>query len=130
MTRDGRNAGRAVGCALPALLGLLALGACTPLDREAPRPARSSLACMRAVVHEQVPADANDKLKHCLATGLIARHCSVAEAHIAEWGKEFTDVFDGGDPSADDIRADRVGLRCAEQNSADTGVRACCEAAY
>jgi len=113
-----------------AALALLVLSACTPLDRETPRPARSSLGCMQAVVREQVPAEANDKLKHCLATGLIARHCSVTEAHIAEWGKEFTDVFDGGDPSADDIRADRVGLRCAQQNSADAGVRACCAAAY
>jgi len=85
---------------------------------------------MRAIVREQVPADASDKLKHCLATGLIARHCSVSEAHIAEWGKEFTDVFDGGDPSANDIRADRAGLRCARANAEDAGVRSCCETVY
>jgi hypothetical protein len=116
--------------AVGAMCAALVLGACMPLDRTTPRPARASLTCMQAVVREQVPVDVDDKLKHCLATGLIARHCSVAEARIAEWGKEFTDVFDGGDPSAADIRADSAGLRCARDSAEDAAVRACCETVY
>jgi hypothetical protein len=118
------------GAALTAATATLLLIACMPLDRSMPRPARGSLDCMRSIVREQVPVAAGDKLKHCLATGLIARHCSVSEARIAAWGKEITDVFDGGDPSAADIRADRAGLSCARDSADDAGLRACCAARY
>ena len=106
---------------------LLLLAACTPLDRNVRRDAPTPLACMRAVVRERVPEQADDKLKHCLAAGFIARHCSVLEARTASWGKEFTDLFDGGDPSAADLHADRAGIQCAEAQPDDDGLRSCCQ---
>ncbi|MFT3906457.1 MAG: hypothetical protein QM718_09155 [Steroidobacteraceae bacterium] len=106
---------------------LLALGACAPLDRNARRDAPTPLACMRTVVRERVPVEVDDKLKHCLAAGFIARHCSVLEARTAAWGKEFTDLFDGGDPSTADLRADRAGIRCARAQPDDDGLRSCCQ---
>ena len=54
----------------------------------APRPAVSSLGCMRAV-RASLPANLGDKHAHCLASGLIARRCSVAEGYLAGAGKEL-----------------------------------------
>ena len=107
---------------------LIMLAACTPLDHLQPRLASSSLGCMRAVVQRYVPANVNDKLQHCLAAAFIARRCSGAEARIASWGKEFTDIFDGGDPSVLDLRADYAGLRCARGAASEQAIEDCCAA--
>ena len=104
----------------------LLLAACAPLSRHEPRLAPTSLACMRAVVKQYVPAQADDILKHCLAAGFIARRCSVSEAKLASWGKELADAFDGGDPSTADLRADRAGIECAQHSKDAAELDQCC----
>ena len=91
----------------------------------APRPADSSLSCMRSV-RASLPHGLDDKHAHCLASGLIARRCSVAEGYLAGAGKELADVFGPGDAQWADWRADRVGLKCARNAQDDAAVDACC----
>jgi hypothetical protein len=81
---------------------------------------------MRAVVRDKLPQPLPDKQAHCLAAGLIARDCSRAEAYIAGYGKEFTDIFDGGDPEIGDIRADLMGIRCASASTTTHELASCC----
>ena len=109
------------------LVFLLLLVGCAPMQRAQPRLAVSSLGCMRAAVRDYVPADGNDKLQHCLAAAFIARRCSLGEARLASWGKEFADIFDGGDPSVQDLHADYAGLNCAKI-AEDEAVKRCCGA--
>jgi hypothetical protein len=90
------------------------------------RLAPSSLGCMRAVVHDKLPQPLPDKQAHCLAAGLIVRYCSRSEAYLAGYGKEFTDIFDGGDPEIGDIRADLIGIRCARRSSSSAELAGCC----
>jgi hypothetical protein len=77
-----------------------------------------------------VPRDLGDKLQHCLAGGLIARHCSVGEARLASWGKEVADALGRGDADRADLDADHAGIACARAARDDAGVRACCETRY
>jgi len=86
----------------------------------------SSLGCMRAVVRERLPPDLPDKQAHCLAAGMIARYCSRSEAYLAGYGKEFTDIFDGGDPEIGDIKADLMGIRCATRAASSADLASCC----
>jgi hypothetical protein len=86
----------------------------------------SSLGCMRAVVRDKVPAHIPDKQAHCLAAGMIARYCSTSEAYIAGVGKEFTDLFDGGDAEGGDLVADHIGIRCEGPASSDAALQSCC----
>jgi hypothetical protein len=72
----------------------------------------------------------DDKLQHCLAGGLIARHCSVGEARLASWGKEVGDALGRGDADRADLDADHAGIACARGARDDAGIRACCEARY
>lgn len=109
----------------PAWLAGLALASLVGCVSTAPRPAVSSLGCMRAI-RDQLPAGLPDKQAHCLASGLIARHCSVTEAYIAGAGKEITDPFDGGDAEWADWRADRIGIACARHALDDADVERCC----
>lgn len=109
----------------PAIIAGLVLGLCGCVS-VAPRPAVSSLGCMRAM-RDQLPPGLPDKQAHCLASGLIARHCSVSEAYLAGAGKEITDLFDGGDAEWADWRADRIGVACARHAADDAGVQHCCE---
>jgi hypothetical protein len=103
-------------------LALWALAGCaTPLDR----PAASSYGCMVAV-RDSIPKQSYDKRAHCLVAGFIAQRCSVIEADIAGLGKEFTDIFDGGDPSWADWQADRVGIQCAKHGSDPQRLAQCC----
>lgn len=102
-----------------------ALGACTSV---APRAASSSYGCMLAVVRDRVPPTLPDKRAHCLASGLIARHCSVGEAYMAGAGKEIRDLFGHGDAKWADWQADRRGIACARRLSSDEQVAECCEA--
>lgn len=64
-----------------------------------------------------------------MAAGLIAQQCSRFEARIAGAGKEFTDLFTGGDPSWSDWKADRAGIQCAEVQNDREGLASCCIAA-
>ncbi|MEJ0005416.1 MAG: hypothetical protein WDM77_03280 [Steroidobacteraceae bacterium] len=86
----------------------------------------SSLGCLRAVVREKLPQPLPDKQAHCLAAGLIVRYCSRAEAYLAGYGKEFTDIFDGGDPEIGDIKADLIGIRCATSAHTTSDLAGCC----
>jgi hypothetical protein len=86
----------------------------------------SSLGCMRAVVREKLPQNLPDKQAHCLAAGLIAHYCSRSEAYLAGYGKEFTDIFDGGDPAIGDIKADLIGIRCAAVSVTTDALASCC----
>jgi hypothetical protein len=81
---------------------------------------------MRAVVNDKLPQNLPDKQAHCLAAGLIARYCSRSEAYIAGYGKEFTDIFDGGDPEIGDIKADLVGIRCEARSATTAALASCC----
>jgi hypothetical protein len=101
---------------------LFLLVACaTPPDR----PDASSYGCMVAV-RDSMPKQSYDKRAHCLVAGSIAQRCSVIEADIAGLGKEFTDIFDGGDPSWADWQADRVGIRCAKRGRDPQQLAQCC----
>ncbi len=85
---------------------------------------------MRATVAEKVPTDLGDKHRHCLAAGMIARHCSPSEAKLASWGKELGDALGGGDADRRDLDADYAGIECAATSSGDEALRACCAARY
>lgn len=91
----------------------------------APRRATSSLGCMRAEVRE-LPASLSDDEKHCVGSGLIARHCSLTESWLAGAGKEVKDLFTAGDASWADWRADRRGMQCGRNAANDEAVMACC----
>jgi hypothetical protein len=106
---------------------LLAVVACaTPPDR----PAVSSYGCM-LVVRESIAPQHNDKRAHCLTAGRIAQRCSAFEADLAGIGKEFSDIFNHGDPSWADWRADRAGIRCARHGRDPQQLAECCtEAGY
>ena len=90
------------------------------------RLAGSSLDCMRTVVRGKLPQDLPDKQAHCLAAGLIAYYCSRPEAYLAGYGKEFTDIFDGGDPQISDIKADLIGIRCEASAGTPAALAGCC----
>jgi len=86
----------------------------------------SSYDCMHAVVQKFIPAGIPDKQAHCLAAGYIARYCSRSEAYIAGAGKEFTDLFDGGDAEWGDWVADRIGIACEAHAASDAALASCC----
>lgn len=106
------------------LLLCLALAACASNPR---RPADSSLACMRSV-RDSLPEGISDAHAHCLAAGGIAQRCSSLEAGLAGAGKEFADLFTGGDPSWADWQADRAGIRCAREHAKLEELARCCTA--
>jgi hypothetical protein len=81
---------------------------------------------MRAVVQQKLPPNLPDKRAHCQAAGLIARYCSPTEAYLAGAGKEWRDLFTGGDVEWADWRADRVGIECARHAEDDAGIVVCC----
>jgi hypothetical protein len=81
---------------------------------------------MRAVVSEKLPADLPEKRAHCLASGLIARYCSVSEAHLAGAGKELRDLLGDGNAETGDLRANRAGIDCAREAEDDERLARCC----
>jgi hypothetical protein len=95
---------------------------------QAERPTTSSYGCMVAE-RDALPAGLSDDQKHCVASGLIARHCSVSEANMAGLGKELQDLFTGGDASWADWKMDRVGMSCAHDAPSDEAVVQCCATA-
>ena len=112
--------------ALAALVGAAAL--LTGCASREVRADDSSHACM-ARVRSELPEGIPDGRAHCLAAGGIARRCSVLEADIAGVGKEMQDLFTGGDASWDDWKADRAGIRCAQQVEDGAALDQCCAAA-
>ena len=84
-----------------------------------------------ATVRDSIPPQHDDKRAHCLTAGRIAQRCSVFEADLAGIGKEFSDIFNHGDPSWADWRADRVGIHCAGRTADPQQLAQCCtEAGY
>lgn len=113
--------------ALAAVVAPVLLAACLNLGN-VERPATSTLGCARAAVAAVVTDEMSDKRKHCVGSANIARVCSVGEARVAAWGKELTDLFGGGDPDVEDLRADRAGVDCARQDPDPARVAECCAA--
>jgi hypothetical protein len=109
-------------CMLAGIALLMTLSACASTRSE-----RSSHQCMLKTLQQHLPAGLPDTLAHCLAAGLIARHCSSAEAHLAAVGKELRDLVGRGDASSADWRASRIGIRCAQRAPDDAALRDCCE---
>jgi hypothetical protein len=109
-----------------AIMLMAALTGCAGVPNRPPRLESSSYGCMRAVVRDKLPANLPDKRAHCLASGLIARYCSVSEARLAGAGKEFRDLLGAGDAESSDLRANRAGIECARQVEDDQGVARCC----
>jgi hypothetical protein len=108
--------------AIPAGCLLLVLAGCSTSPQ---RPAASTAGCARAVV-EQLPPGLDDREKHCVASAEIARRCSAFESWLTGWGKEARDLFGHGDPSLEDLRADRAGRRCASVAGGPGTVLECC----
>jgi hypothetical protein len=108
------------------LVAIANLTACATIENRPARPARSSYACMEAVLREKLPPDLPDKRAHCLAGGLIARYCSISEAYLAGAGKEVRDLLSRGDAQWQDWRADRAGIACAGQAADDSAIATCC----
>ena len=113
------------GRVVAGLVATTLLGACAAAPG-VQRLSASSLGCMRAVVREKLPQNLPDKQAHCLAAGLITHYCSRPEAYLASYGKEFTDIFDGGDPEIGDIRADLLGIHCAATSITTNALAGCC----
>jgi hypothetical protein len=61
---------------------------------------------------------------------MIARYCSVSEAKLASWGKEFDDALSGGDADREDLDADYAGIACARAARDDDMLRRCCADRY
>jgi hypothetical protein len=108
----------------------LAVAGCASLPGAPPRLAATPLGCMRATVADKVPVDLGDKHRHCLAAGMIARYCSVSEAKLASWGKEFDDALGRGDADRRDLDADYAGITCARVARDDGQLRRCCADLY
>ncbi len=105
----------------------LALSACGTVPNKPSRAAYSTLGCMRAAVATSSSIRAeNDEQAHCLAAGMIARYCSIAEAYLAGMGKEISDLFTRGDAQWSDWRADREGIACARVAQDDADLALCC----
>jgi hypothetical protein len=82
---------------------------------------------MRAAVARLPSSTLSDAQLHCLAAGLIALHCSAAEARLASYGKEIVDIFGPGNAEWRDLNADRQGIACARSATTDAGLFECCE---
>ena len=109
-----------------ALAGTVVLQGCATVPTAGERAAPSALGCMRATVRERLPTGLDDKLAHCVASGLIVRHCSASEALLAGWGKELRDLLGAGDAQRTDLAANRKGRRCARSATSDQALIDCC----
>ena len=121
----------ALRCAVAARIGiwticlLLGLAGCASTPE---RAAQSSVGCAKAVV-AALPAGLTDPEKHCVASAGIAQRCSPFEAWLAGWSKEIQDAFGYGDASREDLRADRMGRRCASTHDEPEALLECCRQA-
>jgi hypothetical protein len=82
---------------------------------------------MSAALREKLPDNLPDGRAHCVASGLIARYCSVTEAVLAGAGKELKDLLGPGDAEWRDWRADRAGVACSRAAGSDDALIACCQ---
>lgn len=105
----------------------LTLTACGTVPQRPARLSNSSYDCMKAVLDQKLPAGLPDDRAHCVASGLIARYCSVTEAYLAGASKELKDLVGPGDAEWRDWRADRAGIACARQAENDEALVGCCE---
>ncbi len=83
---------------------------------------------MSAVLKQKLTPNLPAPRAHCLASGSIARYCSVTEAYLAGAGKECRDLVTGGDAEWSDWRADRAGIGCARTARSDAELAECCAA--
>jgi hypothetical protein len=104
----------------------LTIAACGTVPQKPARLSQSSYGCMTAVLREKLPENLPDDTAHCVASGLIARYCSIAEAYLAGVGKELRDLVGPGDAQWQDWRADRAGIACARGAEGDDEVIQCC----
>jgi hypothetical protein len=81
---------------------------------------------MKAVLESKLPRDLPDGEAHCVASGLIARYCSIPESYLAGLGKELRDLIGPGDAEWRDLTADRAGIACARRAGSDEALDACC----
>lgn len=81
---------------------------------------------MKAVLQNKLPPNLPDDKAHCMASGLIARYCSIPESYLAGVGKEVRDLIGPGDAEWRDLTADRAGIKCARGAESDEAVEACC----
>ena len=109
------------------LVATLGAAGCAPLPTREPRPAKSSIGCMKAALDGRELRGLPDDQAHCLAAGLIARSCSVTESMLASIGKEISDAFGPGDAEWRDLQADRRGIACARRGASEEELRECCE---
>ena len=109
------------------LLPLL-LSACGTVPHRPERLERSSYGCMKAVLDRKLPANLPDDQAHCMASGLIARYCSIPESYLAGYGKELRDLLGPGDAEWRDLTPDRAGVRCARHAESDAALAVCCMA--
>jgi len=105
---------------------LLALSACGTVPHRPARLEQSSYGCMKAVLDRKLPPNLPDDKAHCLASGLIARYCSIPESYLAGIGKEVRDLLGPGDAEWRDLESDWAGIRCARSAESDEAVAACC----
>jgi hypothetical protein len=105
---------------------LLMLGACGTVPNRPERLAHSSYGCMKAVLDSKLPPKLPDNQAHCLASGLIARYCSIPEGYLAGVGKEVRDLLGPGDAQWRDLKADWAGVDCARHADSDGALTACC----
>lgn len=111
------------------LLLALALGlaACGSVPQRPARLSASTYGCMKEVLEQKLPAELPDDQAHCIASGLIARYCSVGEAYLAGAGKEMRDLLGRGDAEWRDWQSDRAGIACARAAESDDAVARCCQ---
>jgi hypothetical protein len=107
-------------------LVLLLLAACGTVPHRPERLAHSSYGCMKAVLDTKLPPHLPDNKAHCLASGLIARYCSIPESYLAGVGKEVRDLLGPGDAQWRDLKADWAGVDCARQAESDAALATCC----
>jgi hypothetical protein len=111
---------------LALMLASLASG-CAPLATKEARASKSSVGCMEAAIAGRGLETLPDSQAHCIAAGLIARHCSLSEAAMASVGKEVRDLFGGGDAEWRDLVSDRRGIGCARHTGTDAQLQDCCQ---
>jgi hypothetical protein len=82
---------------------------------------------MRSALAAHGPLPAADSQAHCLAAGLIARHCSVTEAWLASVAKEVLDLLGPGNAEWRDLAADGRGIACARRSQNNGSLEVCCQ---
>ncbi len=77
-----------------------------------------SLKHSKRVIPIATSHSSNDKNRHCTVSCMLALKCNDAEVLMVGVLKEFEDVFGPGDADAEDIKADRHGIRLVRTDRA------------